>query len=253
MVVTKRVDTASVWPLVNFPRSVYFADKRLPNGQVVRGNRHFKLWELLRASTAAPSFFPAKRFDDVRSLQPAQFVDGAVSPHNNPALLLLMSATLKGFGLEWPTGPERILLCSVGTGLYSKTATVSKIDTFTNIHWARLLVPQLVGDCVELTETVLQWLSSSPTARTIDRTIGRVEPPLGGSNGMLHYLRYNVRLHPASLGELGIDLPPETVTSLQDMGDVHAIPHLLQLADKVRGCVLPEHFPHRFDPHEAAH
>jgi uncharacterized protein len=248
MIVTKRVDTASVWPIVNLPSDRYFDDRVDTAGRVAAGNRHFKLWELLRAATAAPTYFRAKRIGEIGVLQSAVFVDGAISTHNNPALQLLMAATLEGFGLNWPLSPNTMLLCSVGTGMYSKTAPVESVETFTNIDWARLLVPQLVGDSMELIETVLQWLSKSPTARTIDRTLGTVGPKLGGSTGLLHYLRYNIELNAAELSKLGVALKTQQILAMQDIGNVDAIPQLLDVASNVGRCVAESHFPVAFDP-----
>jgi Patatin-like phospholipase len=248
MIVAKRIDTASVWPIVNLPRSVYFDDRLRADGRRARGNRHFKLWEVLRASTAAPTYFRPERLEEVAVLQPAGFVDGAISAHNNPALLLLMVATLDGFGLNWPLGAGRLLLCSVGTGHYARTAPVDSVERFNNLAWARLLVPQLVGDSMELTETVLQWLSVSPTARPIDKTIGTVQPKLGGPEGLLHFLRYNVGLQPEELSAIGVDLRSRQVLAMHDMGNVDAIPHLLNVSAKVGQCIKAEHLPARFDP-----
>lgn len=248
MIVAKRVDTASVWPIVNLPSHPYFNDRAVEDGCVAAGNRHFKLWELLRASTAAPTMFRPKRIGDIRVLQPAVFVDGAISTHNNPALQLLMAATLDGFGLNWPLGRDQLLLCSVGTGMYRKTAPIDSIEKFTNLDWAQLLVPQLIGDSMELIETVLQWLSVSPTARTIDRAIGAIAPKLGGPQGLLHYLRYNIELHAAELAAIGIDLRTQEILALQDMSNINAIPHLLEVGAKVGACIDEEHFPAVFDP-----
>jgi uncharacterized protein len=248
MIVAKRVDSASVWPIVNLPLHPYFSDRVVEDGQIAAGNRHFKLWEILRASTAAPTMFRPKRIAEIRVLQPAVFADGAISTHNNPALQLLMAATLEGFGLNWPLGPEQLLLCSVGTGMYRKTAPIDSIEKFTNIDWAQLLVPQLIEDSMELIETVLQWLSVSPTARTIDRTIGTVAPALGGQRGLLHYLRYNVELHAAELAAIGVDLLTQEILAMQDMGNVNAVPHLLEVGAKVGACIDSAHFPAAFDP-----
>lgn len=248
MVVTKRIDTASVWPIVNLPGSLYFDDRDRADGSRARGNRHFKLWEILRASTAAPTYFRPQRMDDVAVLQPAGFVDGAISAHNNPALLLLMVATLDGFGLNWPLGPERLLLCSVGTGHYARTAPVESVQRFNNLAWARLLVPQLVGDSMELTDTVLQWLSVSPTARSIDKAIGTVQPKLGGPDGLLYFLRYNIELQPEDLGNLGVELHTRQVLAMHDMGNVDAIPHLLNVSARVGQRMKAEHLPPWFDP-----
>jgi hypothetical protein len=192
--------------------------------------------------------FRPKRIGDIRVLQPAVFVDGAISTHNNPALQLLMAATLDGFGLNWPLGRDQLLLCSVGTGMYRKTAPIDSIEKFTNLDWAQLLVPQLIGDSMELIETVLQWLSVSPTARTIDRAIGAIAPKLGGPQGLLHYLRYNIELHAAELAAIGIDLRTQEILALQDMSNINAIPHLLEVGAKVGACIDEEHFPAVFDP-----
>jgi uncharacterized protein len=248
MVVTKRIDTASVWPIVNLPGSIYFDDRIREDGSRARGNRHFKLWEILRASTAAPTYFRPERIDDVAVLQPAAFVDGAISAHNNPALLLLMVATLEGFGLRWPLGADRLLLCSVGTGLYTRTAPVDSAEQLSNLAWARLLVPQLVGDSMELVETVLQWLSSSPTARVIDKAVGTVEPKLGNPKGLLHFLRYNIMLNQETLAAMGLELRTRQVLAMRDLANVNAIPHLLNVSASVRQWVQATHLPHAFDP-----
>jgi predicted acylesterase/phospholipase RssA len=251
MIVAKRVDTASVWPIVNFPANPYFDDRVLADGRRAMGNRHFKLWEVLRASTAAPTYFRPKRISEVRVLQPAVFVDGAVSTHNNPALQLVMAATLDGFGLSWPMGTGQLLLCSVGTGMYRKMAPIESAESFSNIDWAQLLVPQLVGDSMELVETVLQWLSSSPNARSIDRTIGTVGPKVGGPDGLLHYLRYNIELGAPELADLGIGLRSQEILAMQDISNVNAVPHLQEVAAKVGRSVDTAHFPAVFDPEAA--
>lgn len=248
MIVAKRIDTASVWPIVNLPGSLYFDDRPRPDGSRARGNRHFKLWEILRASTAAPTYFRPERLEEVAVLQPAGFVDGAISAHNNPALLLLMVATLDGFGLNWPLGTERLLLCSVGTGHFARTAPVESVQQFNNLAWARLLVPQLVGDSMELTETVLQWLSVSPTARPIDKAIGTVQPKLGGPDGLLHFLRYNIELQPETLSAIGVELHTRQVLAMHDMSNVDAIPHLLNVSARVGQCISAEHLPPWFNP-----
>ena len=247
MIVAKRVDTASVWPIVNLPASTYFDDRQRSDGSDAPANRHFKLREILRASTAAPTFFRAERIGRGGVLEPAVFVDGAVSTHNNPALLLLMVATLDGFGLNWPLGPEQLLLCSVGTGRYSRTAPVESVRSFTNIDWAQLLVPQLIGDSMELVETVLQWLSVSPTARPIDRTIGTVDPKIGGGNGLLHFLRYNIELSAEALAAVGVNLHAQHILKMRDMADIDATPDLLDVGSKVGAAIEDGHFCLNFD------
>ena len=76
----------SPWPLSNNPRARYNAPERTDN------NLELPLWQLVRASTAAPTYFPPElikvgRHDFV-------FVDGGVTMYNNPAFQLFLIETL---------------------------------------------------------------------------------------------------------------------------------------------------------------
>lgn len=112
-IVTKRVDTGSPWVLTNNPRAKYWDD---PQDQSYLGNRHFRVADLVHASTAAPYYFAPKRIPI--SKQPGLFVDGGVSPYNNPALLMFMLAGIKGYGFQWHLGADHLLIVSVGTGSF---------------------------------------------------------------------------------------------------------------------------------------
>ena len=72
----------------------------------------------VRASTAAPDYFDPERITiaQLPNHPPisGDFVDGGVSPFNNPALQAFMYATLGGYRLNWPAGEDNILLVSVG-------------------------------------------------------------------------------------------------------------------------------------------
>ena len=247
LVVMKRIDTASVWPVVNIPGSRFFDDRPTGSGGLSVGNRHFLLRDILRAATAAPTFFRPKRIGDVGVLQPAVFVDGAISTHNNPALMTLMAATLDGFGLRWILGPDQMLLCSVGTGHFSRTAPVESVERFSNLDWAQLLLPQLIGDSMEFVESLLQWMSVSPTARPIDRVIGTAEPKLNDGRGLLRVLRYNLSLTLAELDAIGVSLEARQMLALRDMSNVNSIPHLLDVSRRVGSSVNAEHFSPGFD------
>ena len=237
MVVAKRADTASVWVLVNIPGHKYFAE-----------NKDLKLWEVVRASTAAPTYFKPQWISDVGGGESGVFLDGGVSMHNNPALQLLMVATLEGFALRWPLGDENLLLCSVGTGAFTAAPNKKAMKRYSNLHWLALAAVQLMGDASELNQTVLQWMSRSPMARPIDTQIDRLTGDQLGPQPLITYLRYNVDLEQRALLDVGLDYSSDRVSSLCGMSEVKNIAELDKIGKAAaKAQVKDEHFPLAFD------
>lgn len=237
VVIAKRVDTSSVWVLNNLPDQKYYAF-----------NKDMALWKVVRASAAAPTYFRPRWLKGLGGGEEGVFVDGGVSMHNNPALQLLMVANLEGFGLRWPMGAERMFVCSVGTGSYPSTAPREKLLKYNNLDWAGLLVSQMMDDATELGQTVLQWMSHSPTNRQIDSQIGALEGDLVGTEPLLHYLRYNVRLSEEGLDEVGLRFAPDKVERLREMSDTRNIGDLDRIGVTAAGTQIQRtHFPAAFD------
>jgi patatin-like phospholipase/acyl hydrolase len=109
--VTKRMDTGSPWIVSNVPTAPYW---NAPSDNSSNGNRHLSVAALIRASTAAPFYFGPERIA-INSLDTGIFIDGGVTPFNNPAIALLMLATMDAYGLRWPLSPDGLLLVSIGT------------------------------------------------------------------------------------------------------------------------------------------
>jgi len=116
LVVTRNASTGSPWPMSNNPHALY-NDRTKPGC-----NLDLPLWQIVRASTAAPTFFPPEVIEitdqksGVVKKQVFAFEDGGVTPFNNPAYLLYTMATLPEYRLAWPDGKGRMSLVSVGTG-----------------------------------------------------------------------------------------------------------------------------------------
>jgi uncharacterized protein len=85
LVVLRNATTDSPWPISNNPFAKYNDPANLAN------NLKFPLWQLVRASTAAPTFFPP----EVITIegQAFVFVDGGVTMYNNPAFQMFLMAT----------------------------------------------------------------------------------------------------------------------------------------------------------------
>ena len=244
LVVTKRLDTGSPWPISNNPNGRYFTAR---DADVI-GNGDYPLWQVVRASTAAPSFFNPERIVIARAAgaKPVEgeFVDGGVSPYNNPSLQALMVATLAGYGVGWPSGAERLLLVSVGTGAADPAVTRSALAARLSVN----ALLSLMEDCAALQETMLQWLSSSPTARVLDREVGDLGADLVGDAPRLAYLRYNLDLVPEAVQTLAPELDEKAIAALSAMDAPANMPtlHRLGVALGERD-VAEAHFPANFD------
>ncbi len=78
-IIAKRADTNSTWTLMNHPDGKFYDSK-------IGRNKDIPLWQAVRASSAAPTYF-VPQLIDVGNNQTAAFVDGGVSMANNPSLL----------------------------------------------------------------------------------------------------------------------------------------------------------------------
>jgi len=226
--VTKRLDSGSAWPISNNPRGRYYNAR--PGSKAI-ANSSYPLWQVVRASTAAPSYFEPEKIEILHGgagQEPAagEFVDGGMSPFNNPSLQALMYATLDGYHVGWPTGADKLLVVSVGTGARDPSVAHSMLAA----KHALQSMLSLMDDCAALMETLLQWMSSSPTAKIIDRELGDLRHDLVAPAPLISYLRYNVALDKDSLTQLGMTLAadkieglsamdvPENMTTLREVG-----------------------------------
>jgi hypothetical protein len=256
MVMTKRMDTGSPWPLTNHPDDPYFSPQL---GKQRIGNGNMLLWQVVRASTAAPHFFRPEDLQVGSALDPAsgkpivvngQFVDGGVSTANNPALQLLKVALLGGFSFHWQTGADKLLMVSVGTGLASrKHGRARGFSAMAGAFAARALV-SIMDDCNDEVETVMQWLSRSPTARRIDGQVKDLGADLLAGRELLTYQRYNVLLESGWVkDELGRDLAQDRLNELAKMDAPGNMDALADLGAAHAAQALREgHFPPCFDP-----
>jgi hypothetical protein len=111
MIVTRNATTDSPWPVSNNPFAMF-------NQRRADCNLKVPLWQLVRASGAAPTYFPPEvlNWDSADPRNTFTFVDGGVTPYNNPAFLLYRMATAPEYGLKWAQGERNLALISIGTG-----------------------------------------------------------------------------------------------------------------------------------------
>lgn len=235
-IVAKRADTNSVWPIINHPKGKFY-DTHMGK------NKNIPLWQAVRASSAAPTYF-APQMIDVGDGQRAAFVDGGVSMANNPALTLLMVATLKGFPFRWNMGEDKLSIVSVGTGYSVFKKQIGEIEEAWMKTWAQNVPDMLMQDASWQNQIILQWLSNSPTAHYIDMEIESLKDDHIGNKPLIKYLRYNFAITQNDLNGLGLgkNFTEKDVESLVEMSNAENRHLLYKIGVAASSSVKKSHF-----------
>jgi hypothetical protein len=257
LVVTKNVTTDSPWPISNNPEAVYNDPFRTDS------NLNLRLWQLVRASTAAPVYFPPEvmAIDPTNPAKEVVFVDGGVTPYNDPAFLLYRFATDPAYNLGWEAGEDKLLLISVGTGAAPELGPTAD-DPQSNLLATGLGIPaalmyaslvdqdincRAVGRCVHgdvIDREILDMIPrEGDAAGSFDQRMSRPVIPLSKDLGRRFlYARYNVELSTKGLTDLGFpDLDPKDVQKL-DNATPENVERLLALGTKSAEQIDKAHF-----------
>lgn len=200
LVVTRNMSTDSAWPISTNPFAKYNELSR-PDC-----NLRIPLWQLVRASTAAPVFFPPEvlRWDPSDPKKTFVFVDGGITPYNNPAFLLYRMATQPAYRLNWKTGEQNLLIISVGTGNAPSNTSATSRNVVGNLQH---LPSELMAGIQVDQDINCRTFGRCVHGAEIDREIGSMvlseEEEQAGANGQgrfFRYARYN-----ADLSQKGID------------------------------------------------
>lgn len=224
MAVTRNATTDSPWPLTNNPRARYNLRTR-PDC-----NLDLPLWKVVRASTAAPTYFPPEVVD----LGPRRFVfvDGGVTTYNNPAFLAFVTATAQPYNIGWPTGEDRMLIVSVGTGSAAKLLPKLEPSDMTLIYQASTIPSALMTAAAQGQDLFCRTFGNCLVGPEIDREVGAMIGATGPvSPKLFTYLRYDADVSREGLDRLGLpDVEPEQV---QLMDSVQYIPQLQKVGARL--------------------
>ena len=238
-IVAKRIDTGSPWVFHNNPRSRYFHPPE--DAPEAVANCDLELAEILRASTAAPTYFKPETITIARGVE-GLFVDGGVSPFNNPALLLLLMATSQAYGYGWRTGGGNLTLVSIGTGTHTPTRKVSSFLRLPSSLQAISALESIMADTAWHAQAVLQWLGTSSNPWTIDAEAGDLNTESPASEPLFHYERFDLLLDADWMkSELGKRLSAKELRMYAAMDRPETAERLLAIArDAAKSQVTPE-------------
>src|SRR5580692_7431744 len=255
LVVTKNVTTDSPWPISSNPDAKYNDPARKDC------NLRIPLWLLVRASTAAPVYFPPEvlQWDPTDPSKTFVFADGGITPYNNPAFLLYRMATEPAYRLNWKKGEDNLLIISIGTGAAeSLGATAARpnkniVSTVAGLPGELMYGIQVdqdvscrtVGRCTfgaHLDREILDLVPRQVReGMTLEEQYAAPSVPLTTNLGRhFLYARYNADLSEAGLKTLGV--PQVDTASIQKMDAVGNIPILLDIGRAAAQAISTDHF-----------
>jgi hypothetical protein len=185
LVIMRNASTGSPWPLCNNPKAL-FCDPLLPDC-----NLNVPLWKLLRASTAAPDYFPPEEIK--LGNQSFLFVDGGLTPFNNPALIAVLTATLPQYRIGWTATRNELHVISIGTGAV-RARLPQKIAARINLlDQIRYLAPALLGSVAVEQDMLCRLLGDCIHGAEIDLEMGSLNVPalLDSNEQKFTYVRYD--------------------------------------------------------------
>jgi hypothetical protein len=191
LVVMRNASTGSAWPVSNNPDALYNL-RDLPDGTPnVQCNLNIPLWQLLRASTAAPSFFPPEEIDLDGTIH--MFVDGAITPYNNPALIAFFMATLPHYRLCWPATREDLHVISVGTGTVMARLPHKLARQIHLLDQLSFVIPALLGSVAWEQDLICRVLGDCVYGPQLDSELGEFQGPglFGADEQKFTYARYD--------------------------------------------------------------
>ena len=240
LVVTMNRSTDSPWPISNNPLAHYNNKNRADC------NLKIKLHQLVRASTAAPVYFPPEtlEWDKTDPSKTFVFVDGGVTPYNNPAFLMYRMATQPAYHLNWAVGEDQLLVISVGTGSATTEGGYSHLLDAAKGLPNNLMYAMSVDQDINC-RTVGRCCYGAPIDRELKHMI-----PMDKEGNMLDlsqptsrhflYTRYNADLSAAGLKTLKLEhIKPEHV---QEMDSVTYIDELQAVGKAAAEQVSMAHF-----------
>jgi hypothetical protein len=231
--VLRNATTDSPWPLSNNPRAHYNDPARPDN------NLNLPLWQLVRASTAAPVYFAPEvvKVGDHDFV----FVDGGVTMYNNPAFQLFLVATLPEYRLCWTATESDVLLVSVGTGTSPKADDHLRAGEMNLLFNISSVPAALMYAALNEQDLLCRVFGRCRHGAEIDREVGDLITGEGLLDRRLFtYVRYNAELSRAGLDDLGLrDVEPENV---QKLDSVQHIGDLRRVGQAAARNITPQHF-----------
>ena len=219
MMVMRNATTDSPWPVSNNP----FAKYNQPNRK--DSNLNLPLWQLIRASTAAPVFFPPEVVTFAQGTQDEYqfiFVDGGITMYNNPAFQSFVMATAEPYQMNWATGEDQMLIVSIGTGTNANANKDLGPNDMNLLYNATSLPSALMFAALNEQDLLCRVFGNCIVGDQLDREVGDLIGKKGPvSPKLFTYMRYNAELSEKGLADLGLSIiRPKDVQQLDSVDHI---------------------------------
>ena len=198
MVVMRNASTDSPWPISNNPRAKFNCNPDDP-----ACNLKLPLWQLIRASTAAPTFFAPETV----KLGSKTFVfdDGAMTPFGNPAFQLFLMAALEPYKLNWQIGEKDMLLVSLGTGSINHKRPTARQSNENLLQLAASIPRILISASANHQDFLCRVFGKCKVGDPIDIEVDDLIQEQSGliNPKLFTYLRYDADLSTEGIEKLG--------------------------------------------------
>lgn len=174
--------------------------------------RNLPLWQIIRASTAAPTYFEP---------EVNRYIDGGLSSYNNASYAAFIGASKY---LKWPTGVDNLRMYSVGTGYNPPLIPKGTLDQKTKLHMAAYMIEELMDDINLLQNQIMNRLEND-----------RKE---------CWYRRYTIKFEKKSFENFGMPTEDVDFDELAAMDGVKLVRNLAEIGSIVANkMVVPTDFP----------
>ncbi len=137
---------------------------------------HLKVWEVVRASCSAPTYFPAQIISFGQNQ--SALIDGGVVANNPSACVLIEAIKKLQAGGQVAFNPDRLFVASFGTGHVTNRVRIRQARKWGTAQWLTQLIDTLFTGSTEAVEHIVRHLVPPQKYFRIEMQIGPEFIPL---------------------------------------------------------------------------
>jgi hypothetical protein len=241
LIVLRNATTGSTWPLTNNPDAIYNVREE---GRT--SNLDLYLWQLVRASTAAPTLYSSETVllrDSAGRNKTYEFIDGGVGPHGNPSVMMYLQATLPQYKMNLSAGARNLYILSIGTGNLAEVYPPGQMTRINRVGGAIRMLRSLLSAINEEQDLICRAIGQCIYGPPIDRELGDLSLPLDSerADARFLYCRYDQKFSEQDCRRARQEFASRNPLALDD---IRSVPLIKELGAKYANEeVRPEHLP----------